>query len=272
MKKPLLLACGVSVLALFPAGMAWAEMITIFDSTLGGWTVSWTDTRVDVTDITPGQNPNNPVQTTMLQKVANFTAEGGQAPIVLTFTENEVSNANVGGSGQGGGGAGLNFRLFNIIFNNTGVDWRGFGETLSDHDQILEAGVLSPAPPPTFTESNAHPAIAHFHDRRGSTTDFNITQSPPWVLADGIDALNVLFLTQPPNTLNGKGGELNFDVRIHDILAQSYKRIFTLTETPKPVPEPSSLTLLSLGLLSLIGCSRYRRKQTAAERRTSCGG
>jgi hypothetical protein len=257
------------VLALLPSETAQAGMITIYDSTLGAWTVSWNDSRVDVTDITPGQNADNPIQTTMLQKFADFSAVGGQAPIVLTFTENDVSNANVGGS-AGLGGSGLNFRLFNIIFNNTGVDWSGFRELLSDQDQILEAGDLSPAPPPTFTQSTAHPAIAHFHNRPNTATDFNITLSPPWSLATNIEPKNDLFLTQPPNVLNGNGGELNFDVRIHDILAQSYKRSFTLTESPSPVPEPAGLTLFGLGMIGLAACAWRRRTGASGSKPAAC--
>lgn len=247
MKKPLLLVGAVPILVFLIMGRADAGMITIYDTTKNPWTVSWTDPRVvevvDTTDRTLG-TPTD--RTSALRKVVDFTAAGGMAPIVLTFTEVGVAAKSVGGTNGGGAASGLNFLMTNDIFNNTGVRWDTFSETLKDHDLLEEAGTLSPGLVLDTNGDDAHPSKSHFH------TPVTINSSA-WVLVGDPDARSDLLLKQLPGL---EDTELFFTVRIHDVLVNPFQRSFTLTETP--APEPASLALLGLGL---AGLGLRRRKK-----------
>lgn len=232
-----------SALIALTAGSASAGSITIYDTFLNPWTVSWDDDRVlSVTDTTPGQNPDNPIRTTDVEKEVNFTSN---EPVVLFFTQNALGTVNSTGA------AGLNFVLLNTIFNNTGWPWQAFSETLDDHDLFNDDGELVVADVPPVG-SGFHPAQAHFH------TPLTFGSNPAgWSLLDP-DATQSGQVADLGGTtyMPDSGALLEFSLRVHDHVAIDYQRSFTLTETPQPIPEPSSLVLLGGGLATLAARRR----------------
>jgi hypothetical protein len=51
-------------------------------------------------------------------------------------------------------------------------------------------------------------------------------------------------------------------VKIHDIVVKGYERQFTLTITPLlTVPEPATLTMLGVGMMTLGGYTVLRKNQ-----------
>jgi PEP-CTERM motif len=248
MKKSLVLVGVVSFFVFLTAGRAYGGSIMIYDTTNEPWTVSWTDPRViSVTDTTVRAANDPTAQTTTLTKVADFTQAAGFAPIVLTFTENAVAANSVGGKAGPAASDGLNFVITNDIFNNTGVKWATFSETLEDHDLLEEAGVLTPGIVLASNGAGSHPAVSHFH------TPVTINDPAAWSLANSPNSGQNVLLAQSSLL---EDTELIFSVKIHDILVNPFERSFTLTEAP--APEPASLALVALALAGL-GMSRRKK-------------
>lgn len=242
---------GLVSLALVPllAATASAGSITIYDTFLNPWTVSWNDPRVlSVTDTTVGQDAQNPIRTTDLEKEVNFTTND---PVVLLFTQNAV------GTQTSTGAAGLNFVMLNTIFNNTGWEWSGFTETIEDHDLFNDDGELIVADPPP-TGSGFHPPAAHFH------TPLTFGSNPGgFSLLDPDATQSGQIAELGGGLMPDSGALLEFSLRVHDHVAVDYLRSFTLTETPVPAPEPASVALVGAGLAALA----VRRFRTWSRRR-----
>jgi hypothetical protein len=209
------------------------------------------DDRVTGFSVTNDFGPGGTVQTSKLVIRENWKT---LTPLVITFKENMVAGANVGGKAPPDDG-GLNFMLEKVILNNTPKMWSAFGEKLTDDD--LDANGR-PAHVPDSLGTNRHPTISHFHTR-----DLTIITPQTWKLLFGPDPGRGLEVGGKPPVGDAQN-TLDFQVKVHDILGKGFMRQFVLTETPIVVPEPATLVLCGIGSLGLIGYAGRRRGKMSA--------
>jgi hypothetical protein len=241
---------GLGDLAL---GHAHGGAITIYDSNGSAWTASWSNNLNP--GLTLGPALPGPNQTKDLTLTYTFK---NTVPIEITFKEAGVATKSYGGSNVSGP-AGLNFVLTEQMTNGTPAStFTRITESLEDSDLMLKAGKLVPATVPASEGDDHHPSFSHFHKVTGDYTPLkDITQymdpkNAKWsqtvVLGDGKLA---------PNNVE------NYKVRIHDIVVKDYERQFTLTIAATN-PEPTSVIMLSIGMMTLVGYtvrSKYRARR-----------
>lgn len=232
---------SLTTLALLFASLAvinaQAGEITIYDTQLQAWKVSWTAPNVAFADTTPGQNEEFPLRTTNLSETKSFP---NLDPITVLF-EQQASNVDEGGSGSPNPPGGLNFLLQATVTNNdTQVrNWYKYRVELND---------LTPLVPGV---GGFHPDSAHFHYPGPPANRYN---SSPLTWADGQNPDNFFLLSDGVVT---PGSSLTYEARIHDIIRQNKLSRFEMIQIP--VPEPATWTLAILGISALFAL-RARRK------------
>ena len=137
---------------------------------------------------------------------------------------------------------GLNVIIREFITNQSGTPWSGFRWTLVDDTPINPDQV-------PLGDFGAHPIAPHFHNVGGGFlpfTTFNDYEARPFInLANG--------------PFESDGIERTWEsVRLHNREVAGKLRTFRLVETP--IPEPSSLALLVIGIFTL--CLRRRETGT----------
>jgi hypothetical protein len=165
---------------------------------------------------------------------------------VITF-ENENPGDNT---------FGLRFTLSGTLTNNSTDDWAGFKMNLAEMTTGVNQDDKTQAKVPG--SSARHPAFAHFHNDTFKLTPDDFTTN-----AFNTEASLVL-TAKPDKKVAKEGGTLMFSgLGMHEFEVKDLPRKFQLIETPVVVPEPSTLLLFSVGLVSLVGFARERRKKAA---------
>lgn len=188
------------------------------------WDVSWGSGQVALAlDASRGAGIGT------LIKTVTFT---DLKPITITFIQRAPAAADA---------FGLRFTMDEFVSNQSGMDWRGFNMRLDDIYFLN---------PPEVT-ADTHPDFAHFHRDGLNGEKFDL--STPFVGgAVGRGRSFITFLDGTPGIVKDSiNGEIwkPTGIGIHDYTFKNTRRVFTLIETPIPVPEPTTTVLLLTGLL-----------------------
>lgn len=196
-----------------------------------GWEASWTD---------PNLTLMWDKDLSLLTKMVTFK---DLKPISITFEDKDGATDS------------LFITVNDSAKNNTNVDWADFLFKLNDFTVVGDTRGL-------------HPSYTHFHTHRAGAT----LQTNPLVYQAGGDNLlpsqNFILLGLGSPVKIGQTLTAN-KFKIHATEADK----FEFTEQPSPVviPEPSSLTLMLLGMLGIV--CRYglwRKKLRSKAPRGSC--
>jgi hypothetical protein len=184
-------------------------------------------------------------------------------PIVITFTEEDVSKVFAGGKAKPAAG-GLNFNWRRQVFRNeTGAAWAGFFEKLH------EIG-------PTYSQkdfgTDEHPVFAHFHVVGRPNGGFSASPLDQ-VKSDSAESKAALSLIKGSKVENGKD-EVIQNLGTHEIVLgiipklnpNGTRRVFQLEQFAMTNPEPNSLVLAGIALIVLLCYALLQRKAVAGRK------
>ncbi|MCI0334527.1 MAG: hypothetical protein L0228_15020 [Planctomycetes bacterium] len=169
-------------------------------------------------------------------------------PIVFTFTETKYARD-----------FGLRITLREIVFNRTGFNWSGFVWRLQESGNVAKTDI------PHHLDAD-HPWFAHFHNDNYAFSPFS---NDPIRMQEGNNAPHGL---QARNGILRSGHLTDWNPRgigIHEFSMQQVppagttrrNRVFNLSQSPIPVPEPVTLGLALLGLGALLPQCRRRGRR-----------
>lgn len=196
----------------------------------GGWEASWTDQNLTLMWDR---------DLSVLTKMVTFK---DLKPISIIFEDKEETTQE------------LFITVKDSAKNNTNVDWADFLFTLHDFTAVGNIRGL-------------HPSYTHFHTHRAGA----MLQSNPLVYQAGGDNL----LPSQDLILLGLGSPVKIgqaltanNFKIHAREADKFE--FSEQPSPVPIPEPSSLTLMVLGMLGLLARYRSCRKERRSKAPRGC--
>jgi hypothetical protein len=242
------LLVGILSLAYSP-GSATAAVITfeLRDATRDtGWNARFDDAKVT--------NPS----------FAGIATGRNEGTFTVTKTFNDLNSIDITFLERADAPAdafGFRITMGETVRNRSGVDWKDFHLELIDPNVILvEDDPNGDIPGKNRFVSDDHPGFAHFHKDAGQTfPPFTPNPNPP-----DVGGLQGKMITLSGGTFaNGQDREWK-GIGIHQIEEKGEKRNFTLRQTPT-ILEPSTLALLGIGALAMLGYVWRRKRREERE-------